>query len=409
MFELTNIASDLELSWDINEYTVTLILHLVLKQTVLFEELAEEVTPIRKGYEFIEWQLEGNSFDFNTPITKDIELVATWFEISYLELQTYIFDFGTSAKTGYNKGNVNFTNGDGIAHTLYKDRAQINAHSGDQRLIMAPINTFNLSFVEFDLSSYEDLSKIEFIYSTWNASAYDIIVGFDDAYFGIELFNGEEWIKVDENINLTDNIDATIYTKASFNVDGPGLYRLVYNAPSAIGGNTSQAITVDDLTLFQNVDDRLLSTVSFDLNYNDLPINDVILTKNSKVAKPENPIREGYTFIEWQLDNVTFDFNTLITEDITLTALWSVSEYTITFDSNDGSEVADLTLEFNSEINLPTPSKEGYTFKGWLLDGSLFDLTNMPASNLELVADWEINKYTITFDTDGGNEIDVLL
>ncbi|MBG0761995.1 InlB B-repeat-containing protein [Acholeplasma laidlawii] len=412
LFELTSMpASDLELvaSWGINEYTVTFNTSGGIEmatQTVLFEELAEEVTPIRKGYEFIEWQLDGNSFDFNTPITKDIELVATWFEISYLELQTYIFDFGSASKTGYNKGNVNFTNGDGIAHTLYKDRAQINAHSGDQRLIMAPINTFNLSFVEFDLSSYEDLSKIEFIYSTWNASAYDRIVGFDDAYFGIELFNGEEWIKVDENINLTDDIDANIYTKASFSVDGPGLYRLVYNAPSAVSGNTNQAITVDDVTLFQNVDDRLLSTVSFNLNYNDLPINEVVLTKNSKVAKPENPIREGYTFIEWQLNNKTFDFNTLITEEITLTALWEVNEYTISFNSNGGNTLEDLTLDFNSEITLSVPVKEGYTFKGWLLDGELFNLSNMPATDLLLVADWEINNYTISFNTDGGEPID---
>ena len=83
-------------------------------------------------------------------------------------------------------------------------------------------------------------------------------------------------------------------------------------------------------------------------------------------------------------------------------AKWETNQYTITFDTNGGSEIAPITQDYGTEITAPdNPTRKGYTFKGW--DKEIPE--TMPAENITVKAQWEINQYTITFDTNGGSEI----
>ena len=54
-------------------------------------------------------------------------------------------------------------------------------------------------------------------------------------------------------------------------------------------------------------------------------------------------------------------------ENTTLTANWTASTYTVTYNANGGSGApANNTVTYNGTYGtLPTPTKEGYTFKGW--------------------------------------------
>ena len=89
-------------------------------------------------------------------------------------------------------------------------------------------------------------------------------------------------------------------------------------------------------------------------------------------------------------------------ENITVTAQWEINRYTITFDTNGGSEIAPITQDYGTHITAPAdPAREGYTFIGWDRDIPV----TMPAENMTVTAQWEINRYTITFDTAGGSEI----
>ena len=75
-------------------------------------------------------------------------------------------------------------------------------------------------------------------------------------------------------------------------------------------------------------------------------------------------------------------------ENLTITAKWTVNRYTITFDSNGGSAVAEMTVDYGAKITAPVvPERPGYTFNGWnpALPGT------MPAENLHLVAQWGVN------------------
>ena len=91
-----------------------------------------------------------------------------------------------------------------------------------------------------------------------------------------------------------------------------------------------------------------------------------------------------------------------VTDNITLYAKWAANTYTITFDTAGGSEIAPITQDYGTAITVPAdPTREGYTFIGW--DKEI--PTTMPAENMTVTAQWEINRYTITFDTAGGSEI----
>ena len=127
-----------------------------------------------------------------------------------------------------------------------------------------------------------------------------------------------------------------------------------------------------------------------------------IVQTDEKAIEPDVPSRQGYQFTGWYLDDTKYDFNAAVTGDMTLTARWTVNQYTITFDTDGGSAVAPITQDYGTAIAAPAnPTREGYTFMGW---NPVLPAT-MPAENMTIKAQWRINQYTITFDTDGGSEI----
>ena len=118
----------------------------------------------------------------------------------------------------------------------------------------------------------------------------------------------------------------------------------------------------------------------------------------TKITAPADPTREGYTFIGWDTEIP----KTVPAENITVTAQWEINRYTITFDTAGGSEIAPITQDYGTNITAPAdPTRKGYTFKGW--DKEI--PKTMPAENMTVKAQWEINQYTITFDTNGGSKI----
>ena len=138
-------------------------------------------------------------------------------------------------------------------------------------------------------------------------------------------------------------------------------------------------------------------TITFDTNGGS-EITPITQDYGTAITAPANPTREGYTFIGWDKAIPA----TMPAENMIITAKWKVNQYTITFDSNGGSEIAPITQDYGTAIAAPAdPTREGYTFIGW--DKAI--PTTMPAENMTVTAQWEINQYTITFDTAGGSEI----
>jgi len=138
-------------------------------------------------------------------------------------------------------------------------------------------------------------------------------------------------------------------------------------------------------------------TIAFDTNGGS-EITPITQDYGTKITAPDKPTRKGYTFKGWDKEIP----KTMPAENITVKAQWEINQYTITFDTNGGSEIAPITQDYGTEITAPdTPTRKGYTFKGW--DKEIPE--TMPAENITVKAQWEINQYTITFDTNGGSEI----
>lgn len=85
-------------------------------------------------------------------------------------------------------------------------------------------------------------------------------------------------------------------------------------------------------------------------------------------------------------------------------------EVIITFDSNGGSEIEAITIQTKEDLVKPiSPTKEGYTFNQWYLDesfGEIYLFETKPKKAITLYAKWDINRYTMRFETNGGNPID---
>ena len=138
-------------------------------------------------------------------------------------------------------------------------------------------------------------------------------------------------------------------------------------------------------------------TIAFDTNGGS-DIAPITQDYGTEITAPDNPTRKGYTFKGWDKEIP----ETMPAENITVKAQWEINQYTITFDTNGGSEIAPITQDYGTEITAPdNPTRKGYTFKGW--DKEI--PKTMPAENITVKAQWEINQYTITFDTNGGSDI----
>ena len=122
---------------------------------------------------------------------------------------------------------------------------------------------------------------------------------------------------------------------------------------------------------------------------------------NTPAAQPDNPTKEGHTFIGWYSGESEWDFETPVTADLTLTAKWQINRYTITFDTAGGSEVPSITQDYGTAITPPAaPTRTGYTFAGWDRESP----TTMPAGDMTITARWTVNQYTITFKPENGGE-----
>ena len=101
--------------------------------------------------------------------------------------------------------------------------------------------------------------------------------------------------------------------------------------------------------------------------------------------------RTGYTQVGWATvdgGEKVYGLDAVYTQNeaLALYPVWNTNQYTITFDTNGGSEIAPITQDYGTNITSPAdPTREGYTFVGW--DREI--PTTMPAENMTLKARWK--------------------
>ena len=151
-------------------------------------------------------------------------------------------------------------------------------------------------------------------------------------------------------------------------------------------------------------------TITFDGNGGTVGSASMTVTYDQLYTLP-TPTRTGYTFVGWYDQYGWTRFDTTgtwrETSGYTLYAFWQANSYNVSLDVNGGWmwESNNLTATYDSWLTLPIPSRDGYTFLGWFTSNGvqLTDCTWNYTSDYSVIANWQANEYTITFDGNGGS------
>jgi uncharacterized repeat protein (TIGR02543 family) len=155
--------------------------------------------------------------------------------------------------------------------------------------------------------------------------------------------------------------------------------------------------------------------VTFDVEDGEVSPESKIVNYGSKLDPP-TPTRTGYKFVEWRYKNGTTPYDNShgysVSGDTTLYAYWDLAIYTITYNANHTDATTPSLLPehkpYNSSFKLPGLYCTGYTHTGWntskYANGDYYDVGESftVTGDTTLYAQWDINKYTVTFETEGG-------
>ena len=120
---------------------------------------------------------------------------------------------------------------------------------------------------------------------------------------------------------------------------------------------------------------------------------------------------ENYTFAGWYVGSTKYDVGSqyLLTGDLHLYAKWVKNAYNVTYYVDGAKYEQEKTYKVNSAVDVKTdrPEKEGYTFKGWKTKDVTVtnDTFTMPEKDVRFDAEFEINKYTVTWENEDNSFI----
>ena len=345
-------------------------------QTITYgDKVVKPVDPTLDGYDFDGWLLDGKAYSFDTPVTADMTLTASW---KTAQVQTHTVTF-TGAGDDFTQ-----TVADGSSATVptvpsKKGYTFDGWYSGD-------------SLYDFTTPVTDDLT----VEAHWTKNAYTVSF---DSNGGSDV--DSQQVPYREKASQPDNPTLDGYTFQGWTLDGDPYD---FNTP------VTSSITLKALWS-KNTPVAKKHTVTFDSGKGS-KVDSQTVKEGDPVSKPDNPTREGYTFMGWQYEDSDWNFLNTVTSNMTLTAQWKrneVKKYTVTFDTADGTSIDQQTIKDGGKVSKPDdPTREGYEFKGWTLNGVDYDFTAPVKADLVLTAVWTPVKpktYTITFDTDGGTVV----
>ena len=206
--------------------------------------------------------------------------------------------------------------------------------------------------------------------------------------------------------NEVCNLPKNTFTKEGYNFTGWS---------TEING---EPIYLDEMEVFnlstENNDEVILYAMwhieSFGVefvNYDGSLIHEAEYDYGDNIINPEDPTREGYTFIGWDTEV------TEVKEDLKITALYNINNYEFSYDLAGGAFNEDAPSTYTIEdvtFKIPNPIKKGYTFIGWTTTEEKspivdYEIVQGTIGNIELIANYEANSYKLIYDTNGAKEL----
>lgn len=137
----------------------------------------------------------------------------------------------------------------------------------------------------------------------------------------------------------------------------------------------------------------------------------IMVKEGDVLSNLEAPVKDGYIFLGWYLDDDVYDFNSKVTSDIKLVAKYKKDVVVVTFDNYDGTVFVKKEIDRGSLVGVvDIPKRDGYRFLKWVYLDQEFSFDMKIYEDITLRAIWEKIEYVrVSFDTDGGELIDDLI
>jgi len=242
-------------------------------------------------------------------------------------------------------------------------------------------------------------------YAQWSLNTYNVIFNANGGTGSMSNLG----IQYGSSKNLTANsFSRTGYTFAGWNTAANG------SGTSYSNGASYGPMGAGDVTLYAQ-----WTPITYTVAYNDNGSTSGSTASSShtydvsKALTANGFSKTGYNFAGWNTaangsgtsySNQQSVQNLTATNGATVTlyAQWTINQYTISFDSAGGSAVSPITQDYGTAVTPPAnPTRTGYTFNGW--DPAV--PSTMPAGNMTCTAQWTINQYTVTFNSNGGSAV----
>lgn len=378
---------------------------------VINADQAPEVT--KEGSRFVGWTVNGVDVTFPYTVTGDTTFVPKFTTNGYI--LTYIvdgevysretYDFGAALPVAENPTKVGYTFSGWDKETPATMPAEDITISGSftpnkydatfykDGVLFATVPT---DFGQVPVAPTEGLEKVGYTFTGWNPAL--TAIGVDGARY--------DAMYVAQNVDYKVNV----YTMGlDGNYGEPEVLSYTATADSSVTYPAAEktGFTIADNSVLSGTvapDGSLVLSVYYSRNqYTFKTVVDgveapVTYYYGADIEAPAAPVKEGYTFVKWDATIPA----TMPARDVTVTAVFKINQYTITFVTDGGTAVAPITQDYGTAVTAPAaPTKVGYTFAGW--DKAIPE--TIPAEDMTITAKWTVNQYTITFNTDGGSDV----
>ncbi|MEK5429417.1 InlB B-repeat-containing protein [Lysinibacillus sp. FSL R7-0073] len=328
-----------------------------------------EVEPIKAGYTFGGWYKDADhteSYDFNSNITGNTIIYAKW------NAQAYTVSFNTDGGSAVSNQSV-LHGGKATIPEVEPTKAGYTFGGWYKDIGGTQVYDFNSVITEATT-----------IYAKWNAQAYTVSFNTDggSAVSNQSVAHGEK---------ASEPTPAP--TKGGYTFEGwykDVGYTQTYDFTSVITENT---------TIYAKWNAQTY-VVSFNTDGGSAVSNQSV-AHGEKASEPTPaPTKGGYTFGGWYKDagyTQTYDFTSVITENMTIYAKWNAQTYIVSFNTDEGSAVSNQSVAHGGKVSKPTsaPTKAGYTLGGWYTSNTLEKLFDFESSsitrNITIYAKWVSN------------------
>ena len=377
-------------NWQVIEYTITLDTNggpnvSPIKYTV--EDSFTLPYPLRPGYEFAGWTLDGSGMLPATTLiiyygtTGDLHYKAEW------RLAEYTITMDLSGGSGKEKVVYTITDEVFELPTPTRNGYEFVGWTGER--ITTPQTSVKIPKGSTGNKAYT---------ANWKVIQYTIITLLEGGNAGS---SGAYVYTVEETFTLPTPT-RTGYTFWGWTGEG-----ITKPQPSV----TIPRGSTGDKTYIENWVETGY-TITLDLNGGSGK-EKVIYTMTDEDFELPTPTRNGYEFVGWTGERITTPQTSVkipkgSTGNKAYTANWKVIRYTITLVTNGGAVIASIRYTVEDSVTLPIPpERPGYEFAGWVLDGSgQFPSTPMiipegSTGDRIYEAEWRVATYTITYVSHG--------